>query len=79
MEAPRREHPRAVQEETDRRPGKPERAIGQAGWASSRYTIKFRSVGCRLVYEVRDAEVVVTVIAVGKRERNAVYEVAAKR
>lgn len=46
---------------------------------TDRYKIKLRSVGYRLVYEVRDAEVVVVVIAVGKRERNAVYEAAAKR
>ncbi len=44
-----------------------------------RYKIKLRSAGFRLVYEVRDAQVVVVVIAVGKRERNAVYGVAAKR
>ncbi|MDD2609900.1 MAG: type II toxin-antitoxin system RelE/ParE family toxin [Giesbergeria sp.] len=44
-----------------------------------RYKIKLRSVGYRLVYEVRDAEVVVVVIAVGKRERNQVYALAAKR
>ncbi len=44
-----------------------------------RYKIKLRSVGYRLVYEVRGTEVVVVVIAVGKRERNAVYVAAAKR
>jgi len=44
-----------------------------------RYKIKLRSAGFRLVYEVRDAQVVVVVVAVGKRERNAVYEAAAKR
>ena len=44
-----------------------------------RYKIKLRSAGFRLVYEVRDAQVVVVVIAVGKRERNSVYGVAAKR
>ena len=44
-----------------------------------RYKIKLRSVGYRLVYEVRDNEVIVIVVAVGKRERNAVYKVAAKR
>lgn len=44
-----------------------------------RYKIKLRSVGYRLVYEVRDSEVIVIVVAVGKRERNAVYRVAAKR
>ena len=46
-----------------------------------RYKIKLRSAGFRLVYEVRDAQlvVVVVVVAVGKRERDAVYKVAAER
>lgn len=44
-----------------------------------RYKIKLRSVGYRLVYEVRDSEVIVVVVAVGKRERNAVYKAAAGR
>lgn len=44
-----------------------------------RYTIKLRSVGYRLVYEVRDSELIVIVVAVGKRERNAVYQTAARR
>jgi mRNA interferase RelE/StbE len=43
------------------------------------YKIKLRSAGYRLVYQVRDEEVVVSVIAVGKRERNAVYKAAVKR
>lgn len=43
------------------------------------YKIKLRSAGYRLVYEVRDAEIVVVVVAVGKRERNAVYKAALKR
>lgn len=45
----------------------------------NRYKIKLRSVGYRLVYEVRETELIVSVIAVGKRERNAVYREAAKR
>lgn len=44
-----------------------------------RYKIKLRSVGYRLVYEVRDQQVLVLVIAVGKRDRNAVYRAAAMR
>lgn len=44
-----------------------------------RYKIKLRSVGYRLVYEVRDSELLVIVVAVGKRERNAVYKAAIKR
>jgi len=38
-----------------------------------------RSIGYRLVYEVKDRELIVLVIAVGKREPNAVYQAAAKR
>ncbi len=45
----------------------------------NRYKIKLRNMGYRLVYEVRDAELVVVVVAIGKRERNAVYKAAAKR
>ena len=44
-----------------------------------RYKIKLRSVGYRLVYEVRDSGLIVIVGAVGKRERNEVYKAAAKR
>ena len=44
-----------------------------------RYKIKLRSVGYRLVYEVRDSQLIVVEVAVGKRERNAVYKSAAKR
>jgi mRNA interferase RelE/StbE len=43
------------------------------------YKIKLRAAGYRLVYEVRDIEVVVSVVSVGKRERNQVYKIAAKR
>ena len=43
---------------------------------SNRYKIKLRSIGYRLVYEVIDNEVVVLVIAVGRRENNAVYNSA---
>jgi mRNA interferase RelE/StbE len=46
---------------------------------SDRYKIKLRSVGYRLVYEVRDHELIVLVIAIGKRERSEIYKAAAKR
>lgn len=45
----------------------------------NRCKIKLRSAGLRLVYEVREAEVILLVLAVGKRERSAVYVAAAKR
>jgi len=44
-----------------------------------RYKIKLRNAGYRLVYEVRDTELIVMVIAVGRRDRNAVYEAARTR
>jgi len=47
--------------------------------SQNRYKIKLRSAGFRLVYEVRDSELVVLVIAVGKRDRNSVYLKAARR
>jgi mRNA interferase RelE/StbE len=43
------------------------------------YKIKLRAAGYRLVYRVEDERITVVVVAVGKRERNAVYRAAAKR
>ena len=43
------------------------------------YKIKLRTVGYRLVYEVIEKEVVVLVIAVGKREGGLVYVHVRKR
>jgi mRNA interferase RelE/StbE len=43
------------------------------------YKIKLRKAGYRLVYEVRENEVVILIVAIGKRERNEVYKTAAKR
>lgn len=44
-----------------------------------RYKIKLQSAGYRLVYQVRDLEIVVSVVAVGKRDRNQVYKAALSR
>lgn len=43
------------------------------------YKIKLRSSGYRLVYQVIDAQIVVLVLAVGKRERSDVYQTAKQR
>lgn len=43
------------------------------------YKIKLRSTGYRLVYQVRGQELLISVVAVGKQERNHVYKIAAKR
>lgn len=44
-----------------------------------RYKFKLGSIGYRLVYEVHDSQLVVLVVAFGKRDRNAVYKAAEKR
>lgn len=44
-----------------------------------RFKIKLRSIGYRLVYEVRDEQLLVVVVAVGRRERHAVYKAADQR
>jgi len=43
------------------------------------YKIKLRSVGYRLVYQVVDEQLIISVVAVGKRERNKAYKAAIKR
>ena len=41
--------------------------------STNRYKIKLRAAGLRLIDEVRDQQVLVLVLAVGKRDRNAAY------
>ncbi len=43
------------------------------------YKIKLRKLGYRLVYQVIDDQIVVLVVAVGRRERNEVYKAAGDR
>lgn len=45
----------------------------------NRYKIKLRSAGYRLVYEVDEKQSVVLVIAVGRRDNEAVYRIAETR
>lgn len=47
--------------------------------STNRYKIKLRGVGYRLVYEVREAQILIVVVAVGKRERGEVHKNAEKR
>ena len=47
--------------------------------ANDLYKIKLRQAGYRLVYEVNDKIVTVTVVSVGKRERGKVYKAAMDR
>ena len=47
--------------------------------SSNRYKIKLHAAGFRLIDEVRDQQLLVLVLAVGKRDRNAAYHHADKR
>ena len=47
--------------------------------ATNLYKIKLRQLGYRLVYSVSNTIVTVTVLAVGKRNRNEVYDLALSR
>ncbi|WP_026803755.1 type II toxin-antitoxin system RelE family toxin [Aliarcobacter lanthieri] len=38
------------------------------------YKIKLRNVGYRLAYQVKDEEIVVLVLSVGKREKDKIYK-----
>lgn len=43
------------------------------------YKIKLRDIGYRLIYRVEDDLVIVTVIAVGRRDKNQVYLASGRR
>ena len=43
------------------------------------YKIKLRTAGYRLAYEVIDDEIMVCVLAIGKRDKDAIYKKLAKR
>jgi mRNA interferase RelE/StbE len=47
--------------------------------SANRYKIKLRTRGYRLVYEILEKEIVVLVIAVGRRDRSEVYKLASRR
>ncbi len=55
--------------------------IPQAALASMPdcYKIKLRSIGYRLVYRVDDDALILLAIAVGRRDKNAVYDAASGR
>jgi mRNA interferase RelE/StbE len=57
----------------------PHIASAKLSGSNNFYKIKLRQAGYRLVYEVNDRIITVTVISVGKRERGKVYSDAMKR
>lgn len=58
---------------------KPRIISGKLSGFEDHYKIKLKASGYRLVYEVVDAELIVYVIAVGKRESSVVYKKAKNR
>lgn len=50
-----------------------------SGQLKNCYKIKLRQSGYRLVYYVDNAKVTVTVIAVGKRNKNEIYDISETR
>lgn len=59
--------------------GNPHVPASKLSGSDNLYKIKLRQSGYRLVYEVQDDVVIVTVLAIGKRERSEVYKNALKR
>ena len=43
------------------------------------YKIKLRNLGYRLAYEVKDEEIIILILSVGKRENNRIYDNLANR
>lgn len=43
------------------------------------YKLKLRKSGFRLIYYVRDSDLIVTVLTINKREDNIVYDIARNR
>ena len=63
----------------ERRLVEPHVSSAQLSGAPNLYKIKLRQLGYRLVYSVSDQTITVDVIAVGKRNRNEVYQIALSR
>ena len=57
----------------------PHHQASQLSGFANHYKIKLRASGYRLVYEVIDQEICVLVIAVGKRDKGAVFKQAWQR
>lgn len=58
---------------------KPSPAHALHGFPAGYYKIKLRKAGLRLVYSYDGENLTILVIAVGRRQRNIVYEVARAR
>ena len=73
------QHPQPIQSQTGGALRNPHVPSAKLHGAKNIYKIKLRSVGYRLVYEVLEREIVVLVIAVGRRDKADFYSTAIKR
>ncbi len=71
-----RSDPGAVPKRLAERLSEPRNPACKLRISSHRTKIILRAAGFRLVYEVRDRQVLVLIVAVGKRERISVYRQA---
>lgn len=79
MEQAGRYDSRAVQKETLRGSRNPRIEANKLRELPDCYKVKLKSAGYRLIYQVIDHEIVVFVVAIGKREREAAYDAALDR
>lgn len=70
---------RAVQKKLKERMENPKVPASQLHGRKDQYKIKLRGAGYRLVYRVEDDIVTVTVIGVGKRENDDIYNATLDR
>lgn len=68
-----------VQKKLKERPENPRVPASQLHGRKDQYKIKLRGAGYRLVYRVEDDIVTVTVIGVGKRENDDIYNATLNR
>jgi mRNA interferase RelE/StbE len=79
VEKARTQYPRAFHQKLKERLSNPHVPSAAVNGGTNLYKIKLRQLGYRLVYSVSDTTVTVTVVAVGKRNRNEVYDLALSR
>lgn len=70
---------RAVQEKLTQALQNPRIEANQLQQLPDCYKIKLRSSGYRLIYQVRDSELLVLVVAIGKRDKQRAYARASDR
>ncbi|WP_375393250.1 type II toxin-antitoxin system RelE/ParE family toxin [uncultured Sphingomonas sp.] len=74
-----RERPRAIQEGARGTRVSPRIASARLSGMKDCCKIRLRPAGYRLIYRVEDEALVILVVAVGRRDRNLVYKLAAGR